>query len=219
MSHKRKESESGSTSNYTTTKATVQRDLEELPEQSQLVESEAEERYENNIQGGGQGSVDGDEENKSTKKKELEREKEDDHQYDDNRSPMRRELISTSQHDPVKTISIDKFQVAMLIDDPKELNGELVLKCQLGKIFNYFINIIKKENIDKLFKRSCFGSFLELSEGPPCPFPNKDGYGLLKHRIKYMGDDKDSKEGAKTWMKYGSTIVACRFVLACKSLP
>ncbi|KAF3651842.1 hypothetical protein FXO37_17806 [Capsicum annuum] len=49
-------------------------------------QSEAEERYENNIERGGQGSADGDEENKNNKKEELEsekekeKEKEDDHQ-------------------------------------------------------------------------------------------------------------------------------------------
>ncbi|KAF3636306.1 hypothetical protein FXO38_24273 [Capsicum annuum] len=48
----------------------------------------AEERYENNVEGGGQGSIDGDEENESEKEEELESEKEDDYQYDDNGSPM-----------------------------------------------------------------------------------------------------------------------------------
>ncbi|KAF3676143.1 Cytochrome b-c1 complex subunit 7-1 [Capsicum annuum] len=84
----------------------LQRDSEGHPEQSQLRKSEADERYENNIEGGGQGSVDGDKENKSEKTEELESEKEDDHQHDDNGSLMGRELISTSQHDPVKTITI-----------------------------------------------------------------------------------------------------------------
>ncbi|KAF3629155.1 hypothetical protein FXO38_27845 [Capsicum annuum] len=175
MSPKRKESESGSYSDHPTTKDTVHRDTEELPEQSQLGKSKTEERYENNIDGGGQGSIDGDEENKSEKEEELESVKEDNHQHDDNGSPMGCGLISTSQHDLVKTISIERFQVAMPIDDPAELTGELVLKCQLGKFFNYFRNIMKKENIDEIFKRSFFGRFLELSEDPPCPFPNEDG--------------------------------------------
>lgn len=42
-------------------KAIVQKDSEELPEQSQSRKSETEERCENNVEGGGQGSVDGDE--------------------------------------------------------------------------------------------------------------------------------------------------------------
>ncbi|KAM3382898.1 hypothetical protein P3S68_008473 [Capsicum galapagoense] len=84
------------------------RDLEELPEQSQSGKSEAEERCENNIEGGGQGSVDG--ESEKEKELESEKEKEDDHQHDDNGSPMGRELISTSQHNPIKTFSIDRFQ-------------------------------------------------------------------------------------------------------------
>ncbi|KAF3622642.1 hypothetical protein FXO38_25758 [Capsicum annuum] len=111
MSSKRKESEIGSTSGHPKRKATVQRNSEELSKQSQSGKSEAEERYENNIEGGGQEFVDVDEENKSEKEKELEseKEKEDDHQHDDNGSLMGRELISTSQHDPVKTFSIDRF--------------------------------------------------------------------------------------------------------------
>ncbi|KAF3649550.1 hypothetical protein FXO37_18910 [Capsicum annuum] len=127
MSPKRKESGNGSISDHPTTKATVQRDSEEFPKQSQSGKSEAEERYENNVEGGGQRSVDGDEENKSEKEEELESEKENDHQHDDNGSLMEHGLISTSQHDPIKTISIDRFQVAMSIDDPAELTGELVL--------------------------------------------------------------------------------------------
>ena len=114
MSSKRKESESRSTSDHPQKKAIIQRDSEELPEQSQSrKQSEAEERYKSNIESGVLGSIDGDEENKSEKEEELEsekeKEKEDDYQHDDNGSPMECELISTSQHDPVKNFSIDKF--------------------------------------------------------------------------------------------------------------
>ncbi|KAF3619969.1 hypothetical protein FXO38_32625 [Capsicum annuum] len=96
--------------------------------------SDIDERYENNIEEGGQGSINGDEGNKSEEKEESE--KEDDDQHDDNLSLMGRELISKSQHEAVKTISIDRFQVAMLIDDPAELTSDLVLKCQLEKPFD-----------------------------------------------------------------------------------
>ncbi|KAF3665880.1 hypothetical protein FXO37_10843 [Capsicum annuum] len=126
--------------------------------------SEVEERYENNVEGGRQRSIDSDEENESEKEEEVESQKEEYHQHDGNGSIMGRELISTSQHDPIKTISIDRFQVVMPIDNPAELTGELVHKCQLGKIFHHFRNIMKNENIDGLFKRSCFGRFLELPE-------------------------------------------------------
>ncbi|KAF3674790.1 hypothetical protein FXO37_06219 [Capsicum annuum] len=74
--------------------------------------------------GGRQGSVDGDKENKSEIKEKLESEKEDDHQHDDKGSLMGLELISTSQHDLVKTITIDSFQVEMLIDESVDLTGE-----------------------------------------------------------------------------------------------
>ncbi|PHT98262.1 hypothetical protein BC332_32854 [Capsicum chinense] len=83
--------------------------------------SKAGEGCENNIEGGRKGLVDGDEENKSEKEEDLKSQKEkgDDHQLDDNRSSTGRGLILTSQHDPVKTFSIDRFQVAMPKNDPK----------------------------------------------------------------------------------------------------
>ncbi|KAF3657328.1 hypothetical protein FXO38_13733 [Capsicum annuum] len=82
MSPKRKETESGSTSNQPTEKARVRIDSEELPEQSQWGKNDVKES-------------------------------------DNSISPMGHELISKSQHDPVKTISIDWFRVAMPIDIPK----------------------------------------------------------------------------------------------------
>ncbi|KAM3289066.1 hypothetical protein P3S67_017353 [Capsicum chacoense] len=187
-------------------RATVQRDSEEdLTEQSQTRKSEAEERYENNIEGGGEGSVDFDKEN------ECEKEKEDDNQHDDNGSTMGHELISTSQHNPVKTFNIDRFQVVMLINEPEaelKITGDVVLKCQMGN-FNNFRKIMKNENIDGLFKKSCFGHFLELPEDPPphfC-FPSTMVYGLLKRSIKYVGDDKNirrrgEKKVDEIWINY-----------------
>ncbi|KAF3645226.1 hypothetical protein FXO37_21085 [Capsicum annuum] len=98
-----------------------------------------------------------------------------------------RELISTSQYDPVKTFSIDR-------------------------------NIMKNGNIDRLFKKSCLGCFLELPEDPPTRFrfPMMMVYGLLKRRIKYVEDDKDSEEGSKRkmdeiWINYyGMLVVGCK---------
>ncbi|KAF3617687.1 hypothetical protein FXO37_34528 [Capsicum annuum] len=96
MSPQRKENESGSISDHSTKNAIVQRDSEELPEQSQPEKIEAKERCENNIERGRQGFVDGDEENESEKYEELEREKEDDRQQDDNGSPMGHSNASSS---------------------------------------------------------------------------------------------------------------------------
>ena len=92
----------------------------------------------------------------------------------------------------------------------------------MGKNFKHFMKIMKNENIGGLFKKSCFGYFLELPEDPSSCiyFPMMMVYGLLKCRIKYVGHDKDPKKGAKRkWMKSRSTTVACLFVLAYKSLP
>ncbi|KAM3338242.1 hypothetical protein P3S68_031459 [Capsicum galapagoense] len=169
MSPKRKETESGSTSDHPTKKARVHIDLEELPEQSQSGQNKAGES-------------------------------------DNSFSPMGREIISKSQHDFVKTISIDEFRVAMPMNSPNAVFHDVVLKCQLGKPFNEFRSIMKKENIDGLFKKSCFAYFLELSEARPLRFSIIMVYALLKRRIKYAGVEEGLKEGRKkmdkVWINY-----------------
>ncbi|KAM3281377.1 hypothetical protein P3S67_028398 [Capsicum chacoense] len=102
---------------------------------------------------------------------------------------MGHEIISKFQHDSVKTISIDKFRVAIPMNNPKAVFGDLVLKCQLGKPFDELKSIMKKENIDELFKKNCFTHFLELSGSRPLRFSMIMVYGLLKCRIMYAGDD------------------------------
>ncbi|KAM3382829.1 hypothetical protein P3S68_008404 [Capsicum galapagoense] len=115
------------------------------------------------------------------------------------------------EHEDVKTISIARFQVAILIDDPVKLTSDFVLKCQLGKSFDKFRNIMKNKNIDGLFKKSYFGYFHELLEDHTLHFQMSIVYGLLKRRIKYAGDDKDSKEGKKKmdeiWINYYRMLV------------
>ena len=119
---------------------------------------------------------------------------------------MGREIISKFQHDSVKTISIDKFRVAMPMNNPNAVFGDLVLKCQLGKPFDELRSIMKKGNIDGLFKKSCFAHFLELSGPRPLRFLMIMVYGLLKHRIMYVGDDGGPKKGRnkmdKVWINY-----------------
>ena len=75
----------------------------------------------------------------------------------------------------------------MSIDDPAELICDLILKCQLGKPFNEFRNIMKNENIDELFKKCFFGCFLELPEDHTTHFQISMVYDFLKCRIKYVG--------------------------------
>ncbi|KAM3246155.1 hypothetical protein P3L10_007922 [Capsicum annuum] len=82
---------------------------------------------------------------------------------DNSSSPIGCEIISKFQHDSVKTISIDKFRVAMPMNNPNTVFGDLVIKCQLGKPFDKLRSIMKKENIYGLFKKSYFAYFLELS--------------------------------------------------------
>ncbi|KAM3377222.1 hypothetical protein P3S68_009635 [Capsicum galapagoense] len=125
---------------------------------------------------------------------------------DNSSSPMGREIISKFQHDSIKTISIDKFRVAMQMNSPKAVFGDLVLKCQLEKPFDELRSIIKKENIDELFKKSCFAYFLELSGPLPLRFPMIMVFGFLKRRIKYVGNDGGPTEGEKkmdaVWINY-----------------
>ncbi|KAF3657222.1 putative glycerol-3-phosphate 2-O-acyltransferase 6-like [Capsicum annuum] len=67
-------------------------------------------------------------------------------------------------------------------------------------------NIMKIQNIDRLFKRNCSGCFIEVLEDPSARFQMRMVYDLLKHRIKYVGDDNDSEEGSKKmdeiWINY-----------------
>ncbi|KAF3654000.1 hypothetical protein FXO38_07550 [Capsicum annuum] len=114
--------------------------------------NEAEKSYEKR---GEEGYIKAGEENES--------EEEEKDKKDDNDSLMGREIRSKSQHEVVKTISIDRFQVVMPIDDPAKVTGDLVLKCQLEKSFDEFRNIMKNENIDGPFKKSCIGHILRLA--------------------------------------------------------
>ncbi|KAF3654811.1 hypothetical protein FXO38_14961 [Capsicum annuum] len=116
---------------------------------------------------------------------------------DNSFSPMGREIISKSQHYFVKTISVNEFRVAMLMNSPNIVFCDIVLKYQLGKPFKELRSIIKKEKIDGLCKKSCFAYFLELSEDHTLCFPMIMVYGLLERMIKYAGDDEDSKEDRK----------------------
>ncbi|KAF3643052.1 hypothetical protein FXO38_20812 [Capsicum annuum] len=124
------------------------------------------------------------------------------------------ELISKSQHDYVKTICIDRFQVKMPIDNPVDLTGDFVFKSHMGKPFDEFRNITKKEKLEDFLRSSCFGKFLKMPEDNNGHFQMSMVYDFLKHMIRYVGDDKDLKEGGKILMKSGLTTVAYRFVLA-----
>jgi len=139
-------------------------DSVELPEQSQSGKSEVEESYKNDVEGGGEWYVEANEENKSKEKEEkikkkeeeVESEKEDDDKNDDNVSSMGPELRTKSQHDLYKTISIDRFQIDMSIDDPAYLTSDLIFESQLGKPFDDLRKIMKEKKIDEFFKKSHF---------------------------------------------------------------
>ncbi|KAM3288990.1 hypothetical protein P3S67_017277 [Capsicum chacoense] len=94
----------------------------------------------------------------------------------------------------------------MLMNNPNVVFGDLVLKCQLGKPFDKLRSIMKKKNIDGLFKKSCFAHFLELSGSRPLHFPMIIVYGLVKRRIMYAGDDGGLKENRnkmdEVWINY-----------------
>ncbi|KAM3358848.1 hypothetical protein P3S68_021781 [Capsicum galapagoense] len=85
----------------------------------------------------------------------------------------------------------------MPISNPNAVFRDVVLKCQLEKPFNELKSILKKENIDGLFKKSYFSYFLELSEARPLRFSMIMVYDLLKRKIKYAGDDGGLNEGGK----------------------
>ncbi|KAM3248586.1 hypothetical protein P3L10_010355 [Capsicum annuum] len=99
----------------------------------------------------------------------------------------------------------------MPMNNPNAVFGDLVLKCQLGKPFDELRSIMKKKNIDGLFKKSCFAHFLELYGPRPLRFPMIMVYDLLKRRIMYVGDDGGSKEGGnkmdEVWINYRGMLV------------
>ncbi|KAF3630989.1 hypothetical protein FXO37_28226 [Capsicum annuum] len=204
MSLTRTNTECGSTSDHPTKKARIQMDPKEHPKQSQSGKNKDEEIYE---KGGREGYIEAGEKNKSKEEEEkdeqeekelesdkedagqhndkqeeeeVESEKEDDNQHDYNSSIIGHELRSKSQHEAIKIISIDRFQVATPIDDPAELTGDLVLKCQLGKPFDKFRKTMKNENINEIFKKSCFGHFLELPADHTAHFQMSMVYSILK---------------------------------------
>ncbi|KAM3337219.1 hypothetical protein P3S68_031544 [Capsicum galapagoense] len=94
----------------------------------------------------------------------------------------------------------------MPMNNPNIVFGDLVLKCQLGKPFDKLRSIMKKENINGLFKKSCFAHFLELSGSRPLHFLMIIVYDLLKPRIIHAGDDGGLKENRnkmdEVWINY-----------------
>ncbi|KAM3378420.1 hypothetical protein P3S68_010833 [Capsicum galapagoense] len=101
----------------------------------------------------------------------------------------------------------------MSIENPNAVFDDLVLKCQFRKPFEELRSIMKKENIDGIFKKSCFAYFLELSDPRPLRFPIIMVYRLLKRNIIYVEDDGGPRRAEIRWMRSESTIVACRKVI------
>ncbi|KAF3658656.1 hypothetical protein FXO37_14318 [Capsicum annuum] len=95
-------------------------DLKEIHEQSQSGKSEAEEIYENKVEGGGEGSLESGEKNKIKEKEEEEEvksKKDDDDQDDDNASSIGRELKSKSHYcEQLITLDFLLFQLCSPVD-------------------------------------------------------------------------------------------------------
>lgn len=73
---------------------------------------------------------------------------------------MGHELRSKSQHNLVKTISIYRFQVEILIDNPADLTGDFIVKSLIGEIFDDFRNIMRREKLEGLFRSTALDNFL-----------------------------------------------------------
>ncbi|KAM3266660.1 hypothetical protein P3L10_003655 [Capsicum annuum] len=119
-------------------------------------------------------------------------------------SPKRKEIESGSTSDHPTRKAIVQIDLGELLEqsqsgqnEAEESDNSFSPIGHLGKSFNELRSIMKKENIDGLFKKSCFAYFLELSEARPLHFPMIMVYSLLKCRIKYAGDDEGSKKGRK----------------------
>ncbi|KAH0644117.1 hypothetical protein KY290_035022 [Solanum tuberosum] len=97
----------------------------------------------------------------------------------------------------VKTLSIDKFQVKMPIDDDTNF-GDSVVKSVMGKVFDKFRVILKEQKLETFFRSSCFGLYLDLPENNNARFQMTMVYGLLKRRILY--EDEEKKD--EIWINY-----------------
>ncbi|KAF3655770.1 hypothetical protein FXO38_14527 [Capsicum annuum] len=129
-------------------------DLEELPKQSLLGNSEAKERYD--IEGGKEGSVEGGEEYKSDEEGDGDKKRE----------------------------GSRKFQVEMSIVNPADLTGDFVVKSLMGKFFNDFRNIMRKKQLKDHFRYNCFGYFLDLPADNNARFQLSMAYDLLKSIVR-----------------------------------
>ncbi|KAF3662407.1 hypothetical protein FXO37_12464 [Capsicum annuum] len=67
----------------------------------------------------------------------------------------------------------------------------VVVAVGVSLLVVFVMKIKKDENMDELFKKSCFGHFLKLGEDAPACFLMMMVYGLLKRRIKFLKDLMD----------------------------
>ncbi|KAF3655493.1 hypothetical protein FXO38_14653 [Capsicum annuum] len=69
---------------------------------------------------------------------------------------------------------------------------------------------MKDENIDRLFKKSCFGCFLELAKDALASFPMRMIYGFLKCMIKYVEDNEEEPPIAIGTHRKRSKVRKCK---------
>ncbi|XP_059284810.1 uncharacterized protein LOC132038105 [Lycium ferocissimum] len=101
----------------------------------------------------------------------------------------------TSIAEVVKVFSIDKYAVRMPLNENNDLTVDLTVKSGMGKNFDMFRLILKKQGLEDFFRKSCFGVYLDLPEETGARFQMKMVYGLMKRRI--LSDAKD-----ELWINY-----------------
>ncbi|PHU01186.1 hypothetical protein BC332_30973 [Capsicum chinense] len=105
---------------------------------------------------------------------------------------------SPSTEELVKAFSIDRYPVRMQCDGATDLICNFVVKSAMGKYFDAFRKIHRKQILDAYFRDSCFGKYLDLTEDNNARFQIKMVYKLLKSRFMYENKDKMDE----VWINY-----------------
>ncbi|PHT92215.1 hypothetical protein T459_00097 [Capsicum annuum] len=105
---------------------------------------------------------------------------------------------SPSVEEVVKTFRIDCYPVRIQCDGDTDLTGALGVKSVMGKYFDAFRKILRKQKLDSYFRESCFGKYLDLAEDNNARFQIKMVCHLLKRRFMYENKNKIDE----VWINY-----------------
>ncbi|KAK4366721.1 hypothetical protein RND71_014601 [Anisodus tanguticus] len=92
-------------------------------------------------------------------------------------------LLRPSTDEVVKSFIIEKFQMRMSLDKHADLNGDIIVKSVMGKLFDNFRKTLQEEDLETFFRAKYFGMYLDFSKDNNTLFQMTIVYDLLKRRI------------------------------------